>query len=127
MAIKKKAIVSAGTRRSLWRQGGADFLISTSPTSQTVKGKKATSCTVSVSPSGSFIGPVSLTAVVSGPSGGPTPTVSFNPAQIRNRTASATLKVTPSNNSLHGDYVITITGKSGSTQHSTSVSLTVNK
>jgi subtilase family serine protease len=101
-----------------------DFSLSASPTSQTVNGNKSASCTVTVSPSGGFNGTVSLSATVSPVvSGGPT--VSFNPTQINKGSGSSTMSIATGKSTPSQNYTITITGTSGSTKHSTSVSLTV--
>jgi subtilase family serine protease len=104
--------------------GTPDFSISASPTSQTVRHGSSTSYTVTVAPLGGFVGTVSLTASVS-PVVSSGPTVSFSPVQISGGSGNSTVTVRTSGSTPRRGYTITITGTSGSTSHSTSVSLTV--
>ena len=101
-----------------------DFSLSASPTSQTVGHGSSTSYMVSVAPLGGFTSSVSLTASVSPvvPGG---PTVSFNPTQITGDLGNSTMAVRTSGSTPRRSYTISITGTSGSAQHSTPVSLTV--
>ncbi len=98
-----------------------DFSISATPSTQTVTAGGNTTYTVSTSALNGFTGSVSL-----GTSGLPTgATASFSPASISGSTTStltiSTLSTTPA-----ATYTITITGVSGSINHSTAVLLTVN-
>src|SRR2546421_2307209 len=104
--------------------GGApapDFSVSASPASQTVVQGNPASYTVTVTPSGSFNGSVSLS--VSGlPSGA---NATFNPNPI-NGSGTSTLTITTSASTPAGSYLRTITGTSGGLTHSTTVTLVVN-
>jgi len=98
-----------------------DFSISAAPSSQTVTRKASASYTVTVTPSGGFTGTVALS--VSGlPAGGAT--ASFSPPSV-NGSGNSTLTVTAGNQK--GTFTLTITGTSGGLQHTTSVTLTVNR
>jgi len=98
-----------------------DFSISATPTSQTIAAGGNTTYTISTSAVNGFSGSVSL-----GISGLPTgATASFSPASISGTTTSA-LTVTTSSSTPASTYTITITGISGSINHSTAVLLTVN-
>ncbi len=102
----------------------ADFTISVSPSSQTVNPGNAVTYTVTVTPTGGFLGTVALG--VSGQSGDTT--VAFNPTSINITDASARtsiLTVTTTGATPPGVYSLTVTGTSGSLQHNASTSLTV--
>jgi subtilase family serine protease len=101
------------------------FSISASPTSQSVRHGNSASYTVTVAPVGGFTSTVSLTASVS-PVVSSGPTVSFSPQQISGGSGNSTMTVRTSSSTPRRGYTITITGTSGSTGHSTSVSLSVN-
>ncbi len=104
--------------------GNPDFSIAASPASASVRHGKSTSYTVTVTPSGGFTGTVGLNATVSpAVSGGPR--LSFNPQQITGGSGTSRLSVSTSQSTPRTTYTITITGTSGSTQHSASVSLQV--
>lgn len=104
----------------------ADFSVSASPTSRSVRHGYSTYYTVAVAPTGGFTGNVSLTATIS-PSVFGGPRISFNPQTVtlNGSSASSRLSVTTSRSTPRGSYTVTITGSSGSTQHSSTVSLTV--
>ncbi len=104
--------------------GNPDFSITASPASASVRHGRSTSYTVTVTPSGGFTGAVSLSATVS-PSVSNGPRVSFNPQQVSGGSGTSRLTVSTSTSTPRQGYTITITGTSGSTQHSTVVSLTV--
>ncbi len=97
-----------------------DFLISATPSSQTVARSASVNYTVTISPEGGFVGTVALSA--SGlPSGA---TASISPTSISGA-SSATLMVSTNNAVPGGTYPITVTGVSGSLTHSTTVTLVV--
>jgi subtilisin family serine protease len=96
-----------------------DFTISASPSSATVRQGRTASYTVTVTPSGTFTGSVSL-SVTGCPTGG---TCTFNP---QSTTSRSTLTVTTSN-VTRATYTLTITGVSGSLTRTTTVKLTVSK
>jgi serine protease len=97
-----------------------DFSLSASPSSQTVARRSSTSYTVTVTPSGGFAGTVTFS--VSGLTGGAK--ASFNPTSV-NTSGSSKMTVTAGNKT--GTLTLTITGTSGSLQHTTSVTLIVTK
>ncbi len=98
-----------------------DFSLSATPASQTVTQGSSASYTVSVTPSGGFAGTVTFS--VSGlPAGA---TASFNPTSVTG-SGSSTMTVTTASSTPTGTYPLTITGASGSLQHTTMVTLVVN-
>jgi len=96
----------------------ADFTISASPGSASVKRGRAASYSVTVTAKGGFTGVVSLSATWAGPN----PT--FSPGAVTN-SGSSTMKVSTTN-VVPNSYTITIKGTSGSLTHSTTVSLIVH-
>lgn len=102
----------------------ADFTIGVLPSSQTVNPGNAVAYTVTVTPTGGFLGTVTLG--VSGQSGDTT--VLFNPTSITITDANAKtsiLTITTAGSTPPGVYSLTVTGTSGSLQHTGSTSLTV--
>lgn len=98
-----------------------DFSISATPSTQTVTAGGNTTYTVSTSALNGFTGSVSL-----GTSGLPTgATASFSPSSISGSTTS-TLTISTLSSTPAATYTITITGVSGSINHSTAVLLAVN-
>ena len=97
---------------------GADFALVASPTSQSVTRGGGTSYTVTITPSGGFARPVSLSQ--SGLPDGATASFSPNPA-----TSSSTLSVTPTGATATGSFPVTITGTSGSLTHAATVRLVI--
>jgi hypothetical protein len=98
-----------------------DFSISATPSTQTVTAGGNTTYTISTSAINGFTGSVSL-----GTSGLPTgASASFSPASISGSTTS-TLTISTLSSTPAATYTITITGISGSINHSTAVLLTVN-
>jgi hypothetical protein len=98
-----------------------DFSIAATLTTQTVTAGGSTTYTVSTIANNGFTGSVSL-----GTSGLPTgATASFSPASISGSTTS-TLTISTLSSTPAATYTITITGISGSINHSTAVLLTVN-
>ena len=96
----------------------ADFSLSASPSSQTVAPGSGAGYTVTVNPSGGFVGAVGLSA--SGlPAGA---SASFSPAST---TTSSSLTVTTTTSVSPGSYPFTITGTSGSLTHTASATLVV--
>src|SRR5213079_936060 len=96
-----------------------DFRLSASPASQTVSASGSTSYTVTITPTGGFSGPVSLS--VSGLPSGASASFTPNPA-----TTSSTFALTTSASTPGGTYALTIAGVSGgSLTHTTTVSLVV--
>jgi hypothetical protein len=98
-----------------------DFTIGATPASQTVVQGSPTSYTVNVGSIGSFTNQVDLS--VSGQPAGVTPTLS--PSSIPGGAGTATLNVSTAASTVPGTYTLTITGTSGATVHSTTVTLIV--
>ena len=97
-----------------------NFSLAASPGSQSIAPGASTSYTVSVTPSGGFTGPVTLS--VSGlPAGAGG---SFNPASVTT-SGSSTLTVNTSTTTPIGSFPLTITGTSGSLSRTTMVTLVV--
>ncbi|HEX3093800.1 MAG TPA: hypothetical protein VHW72_14305, partial [Candidatus Angelobacter sp.] len=100
--------------------GTPDFTISVSPSSRTVTRGSSGTYTVTIGAVNSFTGTVSLS--VSGL--GSRVTATFSPASVTG-SGTSTLTVQASRNASRGTRTITITGVSGSLNHSTSATLTV--
>jgi subtilisin family serine protease len=98
----------------------ADFSLSATPSSRTVVRRGSTTYTATVTPSGGFAGTVTFS--VSGLTGGAN--ASFNPTSV-NTSGSSTMTVNAGNKT--GTFTLTITGTSGSLQHTTSVTLIVTR
>lgn len=99
-----------------------DFSLAASPGSVTVVAGNSASFTATVAPINGFTASVGLS--VSGlPSGA---TSSFNPSSVSGGSGSSTLTVATSSSTPPGNYTLTITGTSGSTSHTASVTLIVN-
>src|SRR5437879_1076659 len=95
-----------------------DFTLSALPSSGTVAPGGSTSYSVTISPTGGFTGPVTLS--VSGLPSGANGSFTPNPA-----TGSSTLSVTTGPSTPLGTSTLTVTGVSGSLTHTTTVALTV--
>jgi subtilase family serine protease len=97
-----------------------DFSLSASPTSRTVRHGSSTTYTVNVTPSGGFVGTVTLSA--SGLPAGATATFSAL------KSGSSTMTVKTSSSTPRQGYTLTITSvcASPALRHTTTVSLTVN-
>ena len=103
---------------------GGDFSLTASPSSQSIKPAGSTAYTVTVTSSSGFSGSVSLS--VSGLPKFANGSFSPNPVTVSSDgTASSNLSVKTNRKVAAGTYTLTITGKSGSLTHSTTVSLTV--
>ena len=98
-----------------------DFLLSASPSSQSVVQGSGANYSVTVTPSGGFSATVSLSA--SGLPPGASATLS--PASISSGSGSSTLSITTSSNSPVGNYPITITATSTSPNLTYSVTVTL--
>jgi hypothetical protein len=99
--------------------GNPDYSVTASPASQSVTQGNSTTYTATVTPTGGFTGTVSLS--VSGlPAGA---NGSFNPASLTS--GNSTLTVTTSSTTPTGSFPLTITGTSGTTTHTASVTLVV--
>jgi hypothetical protein len=98
-----------------------DFTISASPASLTVRRGTSGSYTVTIGALSGFTGTVNLTV-----SGVPSRvTATFNPASVTT-SGTSTLTITAANNAPKNPVTLTITGTSGTTTHSTTVSLNIN-
>lgn len=98
----------------------AGFSISASPTSITVTRGTSGTVTVRTTVSGGFNSPVSLSA--SGQ--GSRVTITFNPTSITGA-GSSTMNIRVSSRATRGTRTITVRGTSGTTSHTTPVSLTI--
>ena len=96
-----------------------DFSLSVSPPSQTVTAGAGTSYTVTITPTGGFTDPVtlSLAGLPRGASG------SFNPNPAG---GSSTLTVGTDTSAPAGTYSLTVTGTAGSLTHTASATLVIN-
>jgi hypothetical protein len=98
----------------------ADFSISVSPASQTVRRGSKTSYTVTIAPLGPFSSSVSFTVT-----GVPKRTsTSFSPTSVTG-SGTSTLTVGPNRNAPPGTYSLTIKGSGAGITHSAVVSLTI--
>ena len=98
-----------------------DFTISASPASLTVRRGTSGSYTVTIGALNGFTGAVNLTV-----SGVPNRvTATFNPSSITT-SGTSTLTITAANNAPKNPVTLTIKGTSGTTTHSTTVSLNIN-
>jgi N-acetylmuramoyl-L-alanine amidase len=97
-----------------------DFTAAATPASRTVVRGASASYTISLTPSGGFSAPVTLSA--GGLPTGTTASFAPNPAAD-----SSVLTVTTTSSAKLGSYTLTITATSGSLVHSTSASLQVKK
>ncbi len=98
----------------------ADFSLSVSPASRTIKRGATTTFAVTVTPANGFTGAVTLS--VTGQPAGSTVTFSANPT-----TGSATLTIKPPINAARQTYLLSIKGVSGSLVHTAGASLTITK
>ena len=98
----------------------AGYSVSASPTSLSVAQRSSGHVTITTSTTGGFDSPINLNA--SGQGSGVT--VSFSPASITGA-GSSTMTITVARNASTGNRTITVTATSGSTQHTTSVTLDV--
>jgi hypothetical protein len=98
-----------------------DFTISASPASLTVRRGTSGSYTVTIGALNGFTGTVNLAV-----SGVPNRvTATFNPASVTT-SGTSTLTISAANNAPKNPVTLTITGTSGTTTHSTTVSLNIN-
>ena len=109
----------SGTANVTVTQASADFSLTASPGNRSISGGSSTTYAVTITPVGGFAGSVSLS--VTGEPSGATWLFSPNPT-----TGTSTLTVQTANG-VRGSYTLTITGISGSIQHTANVKLTVNK
>jgi subtilase family serine protease len=102
-----------------------NFSVSASPTSVTVVQGSSGTSTITVTSTGGFDSATTLSA--SGLPSGVTATFSTNPVTPpANGSATSVLTLTASSSATVGTATVTVTGTSGSTAHSTTISLTVS-
>ncbi|HXX88051.1 MAG TPA: hypothetical protein VEH86_06375 [Candidatus Acidoferrum sp.] len=99
----------------------ADFSISVSPASLTIRRGSSGTSTITVTALNGFTGPVTLSAT--SPTG---LTASLNPTSI-STAGKSTLTIKVANNAGIGTYTITVTGKSGTLSHTATVRITVRR
>ncbi|HET6176866.1 MAG TPA: galactose oxidase-like domain-containing protein [Candidatus Sulfotelmatobacter sp.] len=98
----------------------ADFSISVSPSSQTVRRRSKTTYSATIAPLGPFSASVSFSV-----KGLPAATsFSFNPTSVAG-SGTSTLTISPKRNAPMGTYGLTVTGIGGGAQHSANVTLVV--
>jgi len=98
----------------------ADFSISVSPSSQTVRRRSKTTFTVTIAPLGPFSATVSFSVT-----GLPANTgSSFTPTSVAG-SGTSTLTISPKRNAPLGTYNLTVTGSGGGANHSATVTLVV--
>jgi uncharacterized membrane protein len=100
----------------------ADFGLTVTPSSLTVRRKSSGSYTVTVTPANGFTGTVTFSVT-----GLPSRTsATFTPTSVSGAgTHTSTMKITANPNASVGTFVLTVKGTSGSLSHSASVSLTI--
>jgi hypothetical protein len=99
-----------------------DFALTAAPAGQSVATGGSTSYTVTITPSGGFSGSVALSVggLPAGTSAG------FSPGALTGG-GSSTLTIQVAHNAKPGTTTLTITGSSGGTGHSTTVTLQIRK
>jgi len=100
--------------------GTSDFSLSATPSSRTVAQNSYTTYSVTLSPQGGFNGVV--TFATSGLPAGATAT--FNPTSLTG-SGTTSMLISCAGWTAPGNYTVTITGTSGSIQHTTTVGLSV--
>jgi serine protease AprX len=98
----------------------ANFTLSVSPPSQSIRRGNTATYNVSITPSNGFSGAVTLS--LTGQPSGATVTFTANPA-----TTTATLTVRTLSSTSRRTYTLTVAGKSGALTHTASAQLTVTK
>jgi hypothetical protein len=100
----------------------ADFSISVSPPSQTVTQGGSTTYTVTIAPANGFTGTVklSVSGLPSRASG------SFNPSSVGGGSGNSTLTISTNRKTPTRTYTFTVSGTSGTLQHTMPVTLIVN-
>ena len=96
------------------------FSISASPTSISIARSSSGTVTISTAVSGGFNSAIALSATGQGSSN----TVTFTPSSITGA-GSSTMKITVGRRAALGNHTITVSGKSGTTTHTTTVTLDV--
>jgi subtilase family serine protease len=98
----------------------AGFSISASPATISIARSSSGTVTITSAVTGGFSSSISLSATGEGSQN----SVSFSPASITGA-GSSTMKITVGRRASLGNHTITVTGTSGSTTHTTTVTLTV--
>ena len=101
--------------------GIPDFILSASPSSQSISPGSSTAYTVTVMPQNNFNGNVAFS--VAGQPTGATP--SFNPTSVTG-SGTSMLTVATASSTATGNSTLTITGDSGSLSHTVSVALNIS-
>ncbi len=97
-----------------------DFILSSSASALIIQTGASATSSISVSPTGGFTGPVTLSTIVQS---GFTTSFSINP--ITGGAGTSTLTITVGSSVAAGSYTLTVNGNSGSTTHSTTINVTV--
>jgi subtilase family serine protease len=98
----------------------AGFSISASPTSISITRSSSGDVTITTTATGGFDSPITLSASGEGSAN----SVSFSPTAITGA-GTSTMKITVGRTASTGDHTITVTGTSGGTRHTTTVTLDV--
>lgn len=98
----------------------AGFSISANPTSISIDRSSSGDVTITTTATGGFDSPITLSATGEGSEN----SISFSPTTITGA-GSSTMKITVGRTASTGDHTITVTGTSGSTKHTTTVTLDV--
>jgi len=99
-----------------------DFAVAVTPSSQSVTAGAGVSSSVGVTSINGFAGDVALSVTGLAPSVG---TSSFSPATLAGGAGTAVLTISTSASAAAGTYPLTVSGTSGSTSHSASLTLIV--
>jgi subtilase family serine protease len=100
----------------------ADFTVSASPTSLSIRTGSSKTSTITIASVNGFTGTVTLLA--SAPSG---LTATFSPTQVSGGSGASTLTIRVASNIRFGTYTVTVKGTSGSLGHTVSVKVTVTR
>ena len=113
-----KAVTSCGTAPP---PPPADFSITASPGSRTIRRGQSTTYTVTITPSGGFSSDVAL-SVTGQPSGA---TATLNPGTVLGGSGTSQLRVSTTSTTARGTFTLTITGTGGGKSRATTVTLKV--
>jgi len=114
------------TMFGLFTVNGADFGVSSNPSSLSIQQGSMTNSTISVASLGNFAGSVTLSSSPSSPPGLMTSGFSVNPVTVlAGGTAKSNFTISVPANTSPGSYSLTVTASNSTTSRSTSVSVTV--